>query len=395
MRRDPATFKACVVIVLGLAGILAGSATANRPPSFGDPLPGLTVEELNGFFAGKDEFEQVETVATGLGPVFNDTSCAACHASPAVGGDSEIVETRFGTLTDHRFDPLTPLGGSLVQSQGIGQIASCDYAGEVVPVEATIVVHRKTQPLFGLGLVDNVPDAGFHRIAAHQRRVAPSTAGRAHMVKDVTTGRVAVGRFGHKAQVPSLRHFAADAYLNEMGITNPFFPDENCPQGDCALLACDPLPDPEDAGADVEAFTRFMTLLGPPPRGPITPPVQAGAEVFDNLGCAVCHVPTLKTGPHSIAALDHVTFQPFSDFLLHDMGSLGDGIEQGRASGREMRTAPLWGLRARTRFLHDGRATTVEGAILAHEGQGATARNRFAALHSRDRRHLLAFLSSL
>jgi len=138
-----------------------------------------------------------------------------------------------------------------------------------------------------------------------------------------------------------------------------------------------------------------MTLLGPPPRGPITPEAHAGEAVFNEIGCAVCHVPTLKTGPSAVAALSQVTFQPLPDFLLHAMGSLGDGVTQGRANGSQMRTAPLWGVRVRTRFLHDGRATTLEEAIVAHDGQGRYARDAFVQLSPATMQDLLAFLNSL
>jgi CxxC motif-containing protein (DUF1111 family) len=140
---------------------------------------------------------------------------------------------------------------------------------------------------------------------------------------------------------------------------------------------------------------NFMTLLAPPPRGPITKDVAAGEVIFMSLGCASCHVPELKTGSHPVKALAHQTFFPFSDFLLHDMGKLGDGIEQGQATGREMRTAPLWGLREIKRFLHDGRATTIDQAIRAHDGQGAAARDGFNALSPDSQSKLRSFLNSL
>jgi CxxC motif-containing protein (DUF1111 family) len=161
------------------------------------------------------------------------------------------------------------------------------------------------------------------------------------------------------------------------------------------LTTCDLIHDPEDDGSGVDAFTDFMTLLGPPPRGAITRQVLAGELVFLKVGCAGCHLPVLETGRSSIAALDRVKFFPFSDFLLHDMGSLGDGIAQGRANGPEMRTAPLWGLRVRTTLLHDGRAATISEAILAHEGQGARAKQRFNALTPNEVNDLLAFMNSL
>jgi CxxC motif-containing protein (DUF1111 family) len=216
------------------------------------------------------------------------------------------------------------------------------------------------------------------------------------MVDNLATSKKAVGKFGWKDGNPTLLQFSADAYLNEMGITSPIFPDENCPQGDCAALGFNPRPDVNDAdGADVQKFADFMTFLAPPARGTITLKTLIGEGVFVAIGCAVCHVPTLATGPNAVKALDRVAYHPFSDFLLHDMGSLGDGIVQGAAGAREMRTAPLWGLRHATVLLHDGRAHSVRDAILAHDGQGLRSRNRFAALDSPAKDALLAFLASL
>ncbi len=379
--------------ILGLIGVIALTAFGDSPPTtFGDPLPGLTTDQQTRFFAGKMEFQSVESVPEGLGPVFNDRSCANCHNGTAIGGGSTITETRFGTITNGRFDPLTQFGGSLIQSQGIGPVGACYYVGEAVPAAATIVAGRRTAPLFGLGLVDAVPDETFREIAEDEDDDA---AGTINIVTNLSTGRPAVGKFGWKAQVPTLFQFSGDAYLNEMGITNPQFPDENCPQGDCALLACNPVPTLNDNGDGVEKFADFMTFLAPPPRGPITTDVKAGEHLFRSAGCASCHRPALVTGSNPVRALDRVKFHPYSDFLLHDMGSLGDGIEQGRATGSLMRTAPLWGVHVITRFLHDGRASTLEQAILAHDGQAKKSRDRFAALPSSEKNRLIAFLNSL
>jgi CxxC motif-containing protein (DUF1111 family) len=384
--------------VLGLALILVVTTVAgsSMSSSFGDPLPGLSDQELALFEAGNDEFQEVETVENGLGPVFNEASCATCHSDPVVGGGSTRLETRFGRLKpDGTFDPMVEFGGSLRQDRGIGKVGSYDYNEERVPAEATIIAKRRTTPLFGLGLVDAVPDATFEALARMQARSTPETAGRPNKVTDLDANKVAVGKFGWKAQVPTLFQFAADAYLNEMGITSPIFPNENCPQGDCSVLAGNPAPGLNDDGEGVEAFANFMTLLAPPPRGPITKDVAAGEVIFMSLGCASCHVPELKTGSHPVKALAHQTFFPFSDFLLHGMGNLGDGIEQGQATGREMRTAPLWGLREIKRFLHDGRATTIDQAIRAHDGQGAAARDGFNALSPDSKSKLRSFLNSL
>lgn len=393
--------KVVALIAFGLATFVVWQAKAVNPIFLGDPFPNLTTAQLNQFDDGKEEFSAEETVAEGLGPVFNGRSCVECHNNPAAGGDSDVTETRFGTTTNQEFDPMSQFGGSLIQTKGIagdpGANPACDVHGETVPAQATITAQRKTTPLFGLGLVDNVPDAVFIGVAALQKVITPSTAGRPNWVTNLATGRQAVGKFGWKSQNPTLFQFSGDAYVNEMGITSAMFPDENCPQGDCAsLTTCDPIPGAlEDDGSGVQAFANFMTFLAPPQRGPVNRQTLAGEVVFVKIGCANCHLPVLRTGSSSVAALDRVTLQPYSDFLLHDMGSLGDGIEQGQATGRDMRTAPLWGLRVRTTFLHDGRATTISDAIAAHEGQGSQARDRFKALSGGDVANLLAFLNSL
>jgi CxxC motif-containing protein (DUF1111 family) len=215
------------------------------------------------------------------------------------------------------------------------------------------------------------------------------------MVDDAPSGGQKVGRFGWKSQVASLFHFSADAYLNEMGITTPFFPDESCPQGNCTLLACDPIPGVDDDLEDLELFTDFMRFLAPPARPRTTRTRARSSKLFAQAGCADCHVPTLKSGPSEVAALSERSFQPYSDFLLHDMGDLGDGIEQAGASGREMRTAPLWGIRVVTRFMHDGRAGSIEEAILAHDGQGRAARDKFKSLPGDAKAKLLAYVARL
>jgi CxxC motif-containing protein (DUF1111 family) len=378
-------------------GTLAMAPLSERPaPDFGASLPGLTADELSRFQAGKAEFLQAETISEGVGPVFNDFSCANCHSLPAVGGSSTRVETRFGTLTaTGQFDPLTQYGGSLIQSQGIGNAGSCTYVAETVPPQATIIAGRRTTPLFGLGFVDAVPDLTFRLLAAVQTLDPDGVAGVVSVVTNLSTGQLAVGKFGWKAQVPTLLQFGGDAYLNEMGITNPQFPDESCPQGDCSYLSCNPATGLNDDGEGVQKFADFMTLLAPPPRGPITVAAILGEYQFLKTGCASCHTPTLITGPSPVTALHYVAFHPYSDFLLHDMGSLGDGITQNRATGRLMRTAPLWGIRKEPSLLHDGRAATFEQAITAHDGQAKKARDRFLKLSAFEKAQLIAFLNSL
>lgn len=396
MRKRPAMWLALPIILT-----LSSPAIAE----IGDPIHGLSTTEEQSFRDGRAAFETTEGPEDGLGPVFNDTSCVACHNAGATGGGSATLETRFGTLDNGAFDPLASRGGSLIQTTGIGVAGTCTFVGEVVPPQATIVAQRRTTPLFGLGLVEAVPDASLIALAQREARRTPASAGRVSRVTDLVTGKEAIGRFGWKGQNPNLLQFSADAYLNEMGVTTPLFPDENCPQGDCSLLACDPVPGVDDDMEDVELFGDFMRLLAPPDRVAVRAQARAarpqggrqerGPRLFATTGCAACHTPSLTTGDSTVAALSHRSFRPYSDFLLHDMGSLGDGIEQADASGQEMRTAPLWGLRFLTTYLHDGRAKTIEEAILAHAGQGLAARDRFAALSTQRKAALLAFLGAL
>ncbi len=408
---------AVVAVALSLVPLSPAVGVAQSPLAFGDPLPGLTADELARFEAGKESFEEVEAVADGIGPVFNDVSCVACHNGSATGGGSSILSGRFGTITNGRFDPLLDQGGPVLQRLGIGMIGDVNFVGEVFPPEASIVAERRAIQTFGLGLVDAVPDQTFVALWLWQRFTAPQQAGRPNRVTDLRTGRLRVGRFGWKAQLSTLFDFSGDAYKEEMGITVaghsdpdnpgtilPFFPDddgrllseENPPQGDESQLVANPVGDPnEPDDEDLVLFTDFMTFLAPPPRGPVTLQTAQGSQLFNEIGCAVCHVPTLVTGVNPSAALNHRVFQPYSDFLLHDMGSLGDGIEQGTARGSEMRTAPLWGLRGQPFFLHDGRAATIEAAIREHRGQGQAANTRFRRLNVRERAALIAFLESL
>lgn len=390
------------VLLLLSIGLFLTAAKAQQTSNtqLGSPLPGLTSDQLTRFTQGQDAFSQVESVTDGLGPVFNDNACAACHTTtvsgvPVVGGTNSRLETRFGRQTPNGFDPMTYAGGSLIQEQGIGAVQETLFVGETVPAKANVVAKRRTTPLFGLGLVDAVPDQAFKNLAALERMLTPGTAGTVALVTNISTGSLGVGKFGWKDQNPTLFQFAGDAYLNEMGITNPQFPDENCPQGDCDLLAFNPDKGLNDNGTDVQEFSDFMSFLAPPPRGPITTAVQVGQSLFTNIGCANCHTTQLTTGANSVSALNQVVFHPYSDFLLHAMGTLGDGIVQGPATGSMMRTAPLWGLRFQSQFLHDGRASTILGAILAHDGQGAPARYHFKQLTDSQKLALLAFLRSL
>ena len=350
------------------------------------PLPGLGAQDLAAFEDGLEEFADIETPERGLGPVFNGTSCAECHNRPTIGGSSARFVTRFGRYAAGGFDPMAAEGGSLIQERGI-TTATCAVAGEVVPPSATVVTRRDSPPLFGAGLIDAIPEERILRLADPTDRNHDGISGRPNMVGGQ------IGRFGWKAQIAHLADFAADAYVNEMGITSPTRPEENLPQG--GPLVCDAVSDPEDDGSNVQAFADFMRLLAPLATSKPTRTARVGKRVFRQLRCNVCHTDKLRTAPGAVRALSAIRVRLFSDLLLHDMGALGDGIEQEGASGQEFRTAPLWGAAASAPYLHDGRAATLEEAIAAHDGEGRPARDGLLALAPSARAALVEFLKSL
>ncbi len=332
-----------------------------------------------------------------MGPIFNRDSCVACHSGPAVGGSSNINTTRFGKTTAGVFDPLIALGGSLLQERALQP-----FGVEVVPSQANTTAKRNTQPLFGLGLIDAIPDATI--LANVRTKPVNGVLGRAAMVTDPVTGKTVVGRFGWKAQQPNLLAFSADAFVNEMGITNRIYPVENAPNGNATLLAeMEPpnVPIPNDqtdshsGKAGIDRLADFMRFTAPPPAQSANASTTFGGTFFTQIGCASCHVPTMKTGTNPVAALSSQTVSLYSDLLLHDMGPLGDGIAQGNAGPTEMRTAPLWGLSASGPYLHDGRANTVDAAIRAHAGEATYSVNQYLKLTTSQQSLLQQFLNSL
>jgi len=384
-------------------------ATAVGPPAsagggrgqLGKALDGLTMDQRKLFRDGKDEFEQVQSVASGLGPIFNNVSCVACHFVPAVGGSSPITETRAQRVVGGNHFELP--GGSLFQSDAIS--ANCR---ETIPAEANVIAKRQTTPLFGVGLIEAIPDAQIEAYRAEQASAHPEQAGLIHRVLDVATGMSRVGRFGWKAQQASLLAFSGDAYVNEMGITSRLFPFENAPNGNAVKLgACDTVPDPEDKGDDIVKFENFMRLLAPPPRdddedhdgdhdrerGQQSSRPRGGRHLFEKIGCAVCHRAGF-TAESPIAAINGRRVDAFSDFLLHDVGT-GDGIVQGDAPANVLRTPPLWGISESAPYLHDGSAATIREAIRRHANQGAAAQKAFQELSREEQEALLEFLDSI
>ncbi len=383
-----------------------GAQTGGPPPVqtttlvLGQSLPGLNDAEKADFSAGLASFVTTEQRSDGLGPVFNGTSCGECHKAGAPGGaglDVGVARvTRIGGIVNGAYSDLANFGGPVLQARSLREFdLSCPISGEVVPREANFVSLRITTPLFGAGLIENIPANTI--LARIGMRDPDGISGQPNMVTNILTGKIDVGRFGWKAQHSNLEIFAADAYLNEMGVTSSIFPNENLPQGRPIPPGWGSTGGPEDEDGDVAKFSNFMRYLAPADRRlPITPRVTQGEAVFNGIRCGACHTPVMNTGPNPVAALSNKPVKLYSDLLLHRMGpGLADGIQQGQAKGDQFRTAPLWGLSRRGFFMHDGRATDYASAIMTHGGEATAARNRFMSLRPPDRDALMAFLNSL
>lgn len=418
----------------------------------GASIAGLSENQRAFFTAGMGEFSQMEGVKRndgdgGLGPRFNGESCAQCHAQPAVGGSSPLVNPQVsaatnmggrnqvpffivsnGPVREVRFprtpDLQHPDGGvhDLFTITGRSDAAGCSIKQPDFEQAANMgnLVFRIPTPVFGGGLIESIPESTILAQANSQTEVkhrmgiggrpnrsfggvisgSPNTSG-----NDGT-----VTRFGWKAQNKSLEIFAGEAYNVEMGVTNELFPNERDETQGCGFN-----PTPEDStnmdgdgpesASDVLQFAIFMRFLDQPQPAPPTASTQNGAKIFSQIGCALCHTPTLTTGTSPVAALNNVAANLFSDLLLHHMGpGLADDIVQGQAAGDEFRTAPLWGLGQRLYFLHDGRTKTLTRAIAEHASQGNrryqdseanAVVDKFKRLSDQDQQDLLNFLRSL
>jgi len=426
---------------------------------FGAPLLGLAQDgsDLSVFATGQMNFKEIEKLPQ-VGPVMNGVSCAGCHSQPAIGGGGLFISeirvrhnTQPGPVHIFAVDnflrngPQTqgkttifpqgveaePLGCQITapgcqlspcQQEEVAKttfstdLATCDPTSADFRSGDNCVVGRSALATFGDGLVEAVSDQTFERIAESE---PPEIHGTVKMVTENFTKVAHVGRFGWKDDHASLRGFSGDAYLNENGITNPDNPDEvsQCAANEKAYglpLQDTGVEDTTDADgrADIDRFSDFMRGLAPPPTLPQNASAQNGSRLFTSMGCAGCHTPSMTTAsnPASFIApttgdvsisptlnntLANQTFHPYSDFLLHDMGSLGDGITSGAAGPTMMRTVPLWGLRAKSQFLHDGRAGDIPTAIKLHDGQGKPAAQAFGALSAQQQLDVVNFLNTL
>lgn len=366
--------------------------------TLGSKLANLSGQDSTDFDDGLVAFSSNEGPADGLGPVFNGESCGQCHFQGAIGGAGNDLAltrvTRIGGIVDGKYSDLEHLGGPVIQSRSNREFdPTFPHGREFVPSEAKFVSQRITTPLFGLGLVEAIPEPDI--VARAQRKFGDGVAGTVNWVTHPVTGNKEVGRFGWKAQISTIEVFASDAYVNEMGITVPIFQEEQKPQGHAIAPGADPVGEPEDA-EDVELFISFMKFLAPPTRSKLSIIAQNGERLFGTMGCANCHAPQYKTGVNDTPALSQKDVNLYSDLLVHKMGSaLADGIIQGSAQGDQFRTAPLWGLSKRRFLLHDGRATSVDEAVSFHGGEAAIAAGRFFGATDTERAAMREFLKSL
>ena len=358
--------------------------------------PQIPGDECN-FDAAAEEFTGPETVADGLGPVFNAAGCGECHMVPNLGGSSQIVEKRVGRWDGNAF--FDHPGGSLIQDR------STDLRSQEIELAGhNVRAFRASLSILGLGFVEAINSNTLDDIRKNQPSSIRGTIINVPVLE--APGKTRAGRFGWKDQQASLVSFSADAYVNEMGITSPLQPDENTNNGVEVKEASDAPRGLDDLGVDVELFALFMRSTKVPPRGPINQDVRDGSGIFNSIGCAGCHIPDIVTseagssingGALKVAeALGNKTIHPFSDFMLHDIGT-GDGIVQngGQGTRNMLRTVPLWGLRTRGRFMHDGASFSPTDAILRHKNQGEAARREFEKLGQSSKNKLLAFLMSL
>jgi len=370
-------------------------------PDF-DSLDEDNVVPLRSFNDNRFIFEEVEHIGDGLGPVYNGTSCVECHQNVVAGGASQVAEHRTGRLENGEY--FESLGGSLVQSRA----THADIV-ERADRDDDIQTLRISTNTLGDGFVECIANATLLALRDEQPASMRGTALFVPVLE--ANGHARIGRFGWKSQHASLESFAADAYLNEMGITSPLFPEENTSRGLFVGFGSgfDPVPEPEDDGEDLVAFADFIRSTKAPARGPSNSEVKAGERLFAAIGCATCHTPSITTAAPGTAinggtfvvpdALGDKVIHPYSDFLLHDVGT-GDGIPflpdpELAQTANQIRTAPLWGLRTRNRLMHDGLSFTLENAIQRHTGQAAATRRNFQRLNRNEKRELLAFLASL
>ena len=396
-RRGVAFCMAALLVLTGCDKMLTEKPAEGT--RFDQPLSGLSNGELGQFQRGDTQFQRGFTVSDGLGPVFNNRSCASCHSGDGRGSVENIL-TRISR------------SGDLIPGEGGPQIQDRAIPGaepERLP-PGVEVSRRLPPPAFGMGLIEAVTesliltrsdpnDSNGDGISGRPNWVTPP----AYLPAGEPGGGAAprIGRFGRKAQVSSVLQQVVEAYHQDMGITSSYRPLENLnPQS--TLPNVDQVPEPEVSDGEVDDVAEYVRMLAPPAPGEWTESRRHGEAMFTAARCTDCHVPVLRTGWHELEPVANHDIAIYSDLLLHDMGdALADNRPDGSADGREWRTAPLWGMRVVREFLsgrllllHDGRATSVDEAIRLHGGEAAAARDAYLAMPASDRAALVEFVES-
>jgi len=415
-----ASFLILVVMASGLMlKVRSQATTPEASTGFSTPTlsenPGSQstsngIEDAATFTADQATFEEEDGVDKGLGPMYNARSCADCHQNPVTGGGSQVAEFRVGhnNSSGQFVNPTIAVndGQTTVPNRSlVNDRATCAEAQEHAPASEGIRTFRMSLNILGDGFVEAIDDATLQNIA-RQRRIQSGgrIAGQAIQVPvfEAPAGQTRIGRFGWKDQQASLLSFASDAYLNEQGITNRFNMTDT-------TTLCKITQDPEDADNDIDHFAMFMRGTKAPPVDSAltgTSAAQAGQQIFAEIGCTMCHVPSITTAPTGTSfangafvvpdALGNKTIHPYSDFLLHNVGT-GDGIVQNGPpeTANKLRTPPLWGLRIRDRLMHDGASVTLAGAIQRHGGEASGVIKNYSRLSRSQQAQLLTFLNSL
>jgi CxxC motif-containing protein (DUF1111 family) len=399
----------------------ASQAATEAPAGFDNLTNGHTSQAA--FDANLAVFEERDDIAKGLGPVYNTQSCAECHQNPVTGAISQITELRAGH-TDGAGNFVDAAGGSLINDRA----TNANIQERVPSTAETVRTFRTSLNTVGDGFIEAIDSNNIVAVAnAQPGQSGGQIAGQVIQVPVFEANNaVRVGRFGWKNQMASLLSFASDAYLNEQGITNRFNLVENTSNGRFVGFGSgfDPVADTqpckpgtrdagqncgEDPDEDIVAFADFMRATKVPPRNSETvntADVAAGQTLFNQVGCAICHVANWTTAPAGTvinggaltvsAAIGNKTFHPYSDFLLHDVGT-GDGIVQngGQSTANKLRTPPLWGSRSRDRLMHDGESLTRSEAVLRHGGEATGVINNYRSLNVTQRNQIATFLNSL
>ncbi len=432
---------------MGLEPVDTVSVAIQTPEAYSQPITSLTEAQRASFQKGRSLVRQVWVIPpsenrdiAGLGPLYNRISCIACHAANGRGFAPERPgETMRSMLvrlsipgTDVHGGPLPhPVYGDQLNENGVPGVsgegrAELHYTERTLslgggeqaalrtpelrfrdmaygPLPDTLMTSPRIAPaIFGLGLLEAVPESAILQMAMSKKPAG--IAGRANFVWDAERHKTVVGRFGWKANVPSLRQQVAAAFVGDLGITSRIFPGENCMPSQTACLASPSAGTPELSSGQLEDTVFYhLALAVPRQRNQDDLDVQRGAKLFREARCAACHVPELHTGDFPrLPGLAHQIIRPYTDLLLHDMGEgLADHRPDFLASGREWRTPPLWGIglaqkvNPKAGFLHDGRARTILEAILWHGGEGEFSARTVRDMSPAERRALLKFVESL